>query len=123
MHEAQEGPLLNQRKGHADVLVHCGTSLMKMWHVESRLVSCTFQQCSSEQYAYTCQLVVVLQVMSSVDVYPMMHIFVGRKGWSDQIPASIWRGDARLARSRNLQFQPFGPEAIAVQERQHWSDL
>ena len=52
---------------------------MKMGHVESRLVSCMLQQCSSGQYAYTCQLVVVLQVMSSVDVYPIMHMFVHTK--------------------------------------------
>ena len=32
--------------------------------------------CSSGQYAYTCQSEVVLQVMSSVELYPIMHMFV-----------------------------------------------
>ena len=35
------------------------------------------QQCSSAQYAYKCQLLFVLHVMSSVEVYPIMHMFVG----------------------------------------------
>ena len=71
----KEGPLLNQREtGHSDVLVPCGMSHTKMWHVEIRLVSCLLQSRSSGQYAYTCQPEVVLQVMSSVEVYPIMHI-------------------------------------------------
>ena len=74
---AQEGPLLNQREtGHSDVLVPCGMSHTKMWHVEIRLVSCMLQSRSSGQYAYTCQPKVMLQEsMSSVEVYPIMHMF------------------------------------------------
>ena len=60
LHWAQEGPLLNQRKRHAKVLVRRETNLMKMWHVECRLVSCMLQWCSSWQYGYMCQLAIVL---------------------------------------------------------------
>ena len=41
LHQAQEGPLLNQRKGHAEVLVRCGNKSHE--DVECLLVSCMLQ--------------------------------------------------------------------------------
>ena len=52
--------LLNERKAHAEVRVRRETRLVKMWQVECRLVSCMLQQCSSWQYVYMRQLVIVL---------------------------------------------------------------
>ena len=64
LHKAQEGPLLNQRKGHAEVFVRRETGLVKMWEVECLLVSCMLQWCSSWQYGFRCQLVSVLYEFS-----------------------------------------------------------
>ena len=70
---------MNQTKGHAEVLVRRERCLMKMWQLHCRLVSCMLQQCSAWQYVYMFELVVVLQVMSSVDVLAIMHMFARSK--------------------------------------------